>query len=47
MEQNAKQKNAIRSKMPLKTIAKIGILGAIAAVLMLIGNSPSIRAELL
>ena len=36
MEQNAKQKNAIRSKMPLKTIAKIGILGAIAAVLMLI-----------
>lgn len=36
MEQNAKQKTAIQSKMPLKTIAKIGILGAIAAVLMLI-----------
>lgn len=36
MEQNAKQKTAIQSKIPLKTIAKIGILGAIAAVLMLI-----------
>lgn len=35
MEQNTKPKAAVKSKMPLKTIAKVGILGAIATVLML------------
>ncbi len=35
MEQNTKLKTVVKSKMPLKTIAKVGILGAIATVLML------------
>lgn len=35
MEQNTVKKPGLSEKMPLKTIAKVGILGAIAAILML------------
>lgn len=35
MEQNTRPKTVTKNKMQLKTIAKVGVLGAVAAILML------------